>query len=152
LHALGVGARLLHFEVLAHALAEATAGLDEIDEGEEISREVVQGLDSLLRRLPELAWEKTPKPPPARVSEPPPRAPLASPSTVLVVGSDTVGEALSADPSTFPCEIEKTNDFARALDLARALAPDLIVIDVDREGALDVVSSISEDGLTGPVP
>ncbi|MGZ3418737.1 MAG: response regulator [Polyangiales bacterium] len=154
LHALGVGARLLHFEVLAHAIGEATARLDEIEEGEEIPHEVVQGLDALLRRLPELAWEKSSRPPPVRQSEPAPpeRASVASPWTVLVVGSDTIGESLSSDPATFPCEIEKTNDFARALDLARAVAPDLVVVDVDREGALEVVAAIADDGLTGPVP
>jgi CheY-like chemotaxis protein len=154
LHALGVGARLLHFEVLAHAIGEATARLDEIEDGEAVPPEVVQGLDALLRRLPELAWEKSSRPPPVRTSEPAPRdlPKTASPWTVLVIGSDTIGEALTADPATLPCEIEKTNDFARALDLARAVAPDLVVIDVDREGALDVVSAIGDDGLPGPVP
>jgi CheY-like chemotaxis protein len=154
LHALGVGARLLHFEVLAHAIGVATTRLDEIEEGEAVPPEVVQGLDALLRRLPELAWEKTSRPPPVRPSEPAPRErpPSASPWTVLVIGSDTIGEALTADPATFPCEIEKTNDLARALDLARAVAPDLVVVDVDRPGALDVVAANGEDGLTGPVP
>jgi CheY-like chemotaxis protein len=114
----------------------------------------VQGLDALLRRLPELAWEKSSRPPPVRPSDPAPRerAPAVSPWTVLVIGSDTIGESLTADPSTFPCEIEKTNDFSRALDLARAVAPDLVVVDVDKDGALDVIAAIADDGLTGPVP
>jgi len=157
LHALGVGARLLHFTVLAQAIATATRRLDEAAGAGRLSRGLVLELQSLVDRLPELAWQKGNTVPPPPVSEVPPEpvipiASIAAPWTVLVVGAEPLALALEDDPQTLPCEIERTADVGTALDLARAVAPDLLVIDVDLAGALDLVAAFSEDVLTGPVP
>lgn len=158
LHALGVGARLLHFTVLAQAIGTATRRLDEAAQAGKLSRGLVAELQTLIERLPELAWQKgntLPPPPVAEAAAPAPVIPIATiaaPWTVLVVGAEPLALALEDDPQTFPCEIERTSDLASALDLARAVAPDLLLIDVDAPGALDFVGSFADDVLTGPVP
>lgn len=157
LHALGVGARLLHFTVLAQAIATATRRLDEAAGSGKLSRGLVLELQALIDRLPELAFQKgntVPPPPVADVLPDPviPIASIAAPWTVLVVGQEPLALALEDDPQTLPCEIERTADVATAIDLARAVAPDLMVVDVDQPGAFELVESLAEDTLTGPVP
>ncbi len=150
LHALGVGARLLHFGVLAAAIARATR---QIDEAATVPPGMLRELEALVDRLPELAWEKGTALPAAAE---PPRAisltPIAAPWTVLVVGTEALALSLEDDSATFPCEIERTADVATAVDLARAVAPDLVVVDIELEGAFDFVAAVTEDVLTGAVP
>lgn len=82
----------------------------------------------------------------------------AFPHSVLVVGPSSLGDALGHDmaspsgPSGTAFEVERTEDNFTAIDLARALAPDLIVVDVDREGARALVEALLADPLTEPVP
>lgn len=171
LHALGVGARLLQFEALAQAIAAGTERLDEVDGDEAVPKSVLIELETLLAQLPDLAWQRpsrhapasqTPaprasvEPREAAVEEEAPesiRAPQpASPWTVMVIGSDSLAEVLESDPATFPCDVEPTSDLATALDLARAVAPDLLVVDIDRRGAIELVGALAEDPLTAPVP
>lgn len=151
LHALGVGARLLHFGVLAQAIAQATR---RIDESSTVPAGLLRDLEVMVERIPDLAWEKgnsVPPPPvaPARAMS---IAAVAAPWTVLVVGAEALALALEDDSATFPCELERTVDVASALDLARAVAPDLVVVDVELEGALDLVATLTDDVLTGAVP
>lgn len=151
LHALGVGARLLHFGVLAAAIAAATRRLDETTT---VSPALLRELATLVERLPDLAWEKANSIPPPIEAVPRamPMASVAAPWTVLVVAHDAVALSLDDDSSTFPCEIERTVDVANALDLARAVAPDLVVVDVELAGAMDLVAQLTDDVLTGAVP
>jgi CheY-like chemotaxis protein len=158
LHALGVGARLLHFEALAHAITVATERIDAAARVGKLPNDLLDDLEDLLGRLPELAWQtadETPKPPPAEAA--PPKAPTAAftgaaPWSVLVVGSEAIAQALEVDASTFPCEIERTLDVSIAPDLARAVAPDLVVIDVDLAGGVELAAALSDDPLTERAP
>jgi CheY-like chemotaxis protein len=157
LHALGVGARLLHFEVLAQAISNATRRLDEASSAGRVSRGLVAELQMLADRLPELAFQRgaTLAPAPtteARSEAVVPVASVAAPWTVLLIGPEALALALEDDPQTFPCEIERTSDLATALDLARAVAPDLLVVDVEQPGGLELVAAFADDALTGPVP
>jgi len=155
LHALGVGARLLHFTVLAHAIATATRRIDEAATGGRLPDALLRDLDALVERIPDLAWEKgnslapPPEPPPSRAIA---IAPIAAPWTVLVIGAEGLAVALEDDPATFPCELERTTDVANGLDLTRAVAPDLLVIDIELPGAFELLTSIADDVLTGAVP
>src|SRR5205823_1224575 len=75
------------------------------------------------------------------------------PQTVLVVGPPQLAEALEAaatGPAAF--EIERTFDNTAAIDLARALAPDIILVDADRPGARELVEAFGADALTEQVP
>ncbi|MEO7093892.1 MAG: response regulator, partial [Polyangiales bacterium] len=155
LHALGVGARLLHFEVLARAIAESTERIDEEATRGEVSDGLLDALSALFAKMPELAWAKTTAatPPPSHEVEPMPSvAPPTMPWTVVAVGEEAMANALAADPAVFSCEVEGTDDVAAALDLARTVAPELIVIDSDLEGIEALVEALVEDPLTMPVP
>lgn len=85
-----------------------------------------------------------------RVEEATPAVPL----TVLVVGPSPFADALApviADGGA-DIEVEHTSDTTTALDLARAVAPDVIVLDADRPGARELTIALSADPLTELVP
>ncbi len=158
IHALGSGARLLRFDAMARALQEALAALDRSsDPGGAVVREqelafVAQVLDD----LPALAWGETP----ARDSSRSTHEAAGStflPVAILVVGGETLADALTggtgptgAGARSFECE--RTEEVKTALELARAYAPDLVVVDVDVDGAPDLVEALLDDPLTEPVP
>lgn len=78
----------------------------------------------------------------------------AVPLTVLVVGPPQVADAL-AQPLVdggADIEVERTSDNTTALDLARALAPDVIILDADRPGTRELTLALSADSLTELVP
>jgi DNA-binding response OmpR family regulator len=154
LHALGVGARLLHFDVLARAIADSTERIDEEANRGEVSDRLLDDLSALFTKMPDLAWAKTAAtPPPAQEVEPmPSTAPPTMPWTVVCVGEEALANALAADPSIFSCEVEGTDDVGAALDLARTVAPELIVLDSDLDGISELVEALVEDPLTMPVP
>jgi CheY-like chemotaxis protein len=179
-HALAAAARLLRFNKLAEELMSSEALVDRVATRGELTGEDTQSLRSVLDRLPELAWGEASLAEPDPFHDPPPRsqeprstgAPRTLPSvdripaklkksgqpavpqTILVVGHDAIGDALAPDSNahnpTF--EIEQTEDDARVPDLARALAPDVIIIDADRPGARDLVAALIADPLTEEVP
>jgi DNA-binding response OmpR family regulator len=161
IHALGSGARLLRFDAMARSLQEALAALDRSNDpvaaGNPGMREqelafVAQVLDD----LPALAWGETP----ARDSSKSTYDTAASPNlpvAILVVGGETLADALTGGTGptgmgarSFECE--RTEEVATALELARAYAPDLVVVDVDVNGARELVEALLDDPLTEPVP
>lgn len=160
LHAIGTGARLFHFDALAQAVTAATRALDEVAVRADLPpvallSRLVSDLTRLVDGLPQLAWHRGPAPAELLPSARPPLPPAPAhvlPWTVLVVGDESLALALEDDPGTFPCELERTTDLATVVDLARAFAPDLIVVDVDRPGALDALAALVDDSFAGPVP
>jgi DNA-binding response OmpR family regulator len=72
--------------------------------------------------------------------------------TVLVVGSAHLGAALAPGGAASPFEVERAEDGARAIDLARALAPDVIVLDADIVGARELCEALLSDPLTEATP
>src|SRR5438105_11665404 len=65
-----------------------------------------------------------------------------------------LAEALTEDSeaaATF-FECERTDDAQAAIDLARALAPDVMLIDADVDSAAELVEALLDDPLTEPVP
>ena len=78
----------------------------------------------------------------------------AVPLTVLVVGPSQIADAL-AQPlldGGADIEVERTSDNTTALDLARAVAPDVIILDADRPGTRELTLALSGDSLTELVP
>ena len=178
LHALSAGARLLRFAKLAEEVGSVEAVLHAAaDRGIVAPREITE-IRGVLDRVSALAWgeasvgETTPAP--ARVAAPRSvrsRAPLDSvrvpigttppeevtpaiPLTVLVVGPTPLADALTppvADPSV-DIEVERTSDNTTAIDLARAVAPDVIILDADRPGMKELTLALSADPLTELVP
>jgi CheY-like chemotaxis protein len=153
LHALGAAARLLHFDAMAAAIGDAGGVLERVARSGPASGSELGHLGQVLDDLPALAW-----------GEGPPEAPRPEASTAnlpaagisaLVVGGPALADALTegADAggdSIFDCE--RTEHTQAALGLARALAPDVVLVDGDLKGALELVESLLDDPLTEPVP
>jgi DNA-binding response OmpR family regulator len=76
------------------------------------------------------------------------------PIAVLVVGGEDIAEALTEDSTlrarAFECE--RTDDAESALELARAYAPDVVIVDADVKHASELVEALLDDPLTEPVP
>ncbi len=99
---------------------------------------------------------------------PPTTSAASSPQSALVVGPPQLADALglaidapldhrvkdpwSVDAGDPTFEVERTDDNTTAIDLARALAPDLIVVDVDRPAARALVEALVTDPMIEQVP
>lgn len=168
-HALAAAARLLRFTKLAAELAASEALVDRVAQRGKLTDEDAKLLAELLDRLPELAWSEAalvdpesvprsgsnpPRPIIAPEAEPtvPRQTKLDAPQTILFVGPAYLANGLATedDPESF--EIERTDDFAAAADLARALAPDVIVIDADKPDARQLVAALLADPMTEEAP
>jgi DNA-binding response OmpR family regulator len=151
LHALGSGARLLHFDAMARSLQETLAVLDKAVELGEMQGQEIDFAAKVLDQLPALAWDAN-----ARDSGSGPTAVDAGshpPATVLLIGDIELAEAFVEDHALERVyECERTDDVDSALQLARAYAPDIVVVDVDLAGASHLVAALLEDPLTEPVP
>ena len=158
LHALGSGARLLRFEAMARSLQEVLAVLDRGAQSGSLRVEELGFLAQVLDDLPALAWgEPSPREAAAQVTtvtEDAEGAPPLPPISVLVVGSEALADALTEEAvvrsRAFECE--RTDDMPTALQLARAYAPDLVLIDADGERSLELVEALLDDPMTEPVP
>ncbi|WP_437599138.1 response regulator [Sorangium sp. So ce590] len=87
-------------------------------------------------------------------AEAPEAASLAASITVLVVGGAPLAGALDpgsagAGPSF---EVERTDDVDTAIDLARAFAPDVVLLDADLPGARGLAEALAADPLTELCP
>jgi CheY-like chemotaxis protein len=180
IHALGAGARLLRFAKLSERLCEGEAVLLITAERGAAMPNEIAALRTLFEQLPSLAWGEvsarestTPVPTRAGPQSSPPRARAATvldavrmplgpggaeqdpppvPQAALVVGSDRLAEALALDRGGVAFDVERVQDGTAAIDLARALAPDVIVLDADRPGARELCEALVSDPLTEGIP
>ena len=163
LHALGTGARLLRFDSMARSLQEASAVLERAAITGALGDSDVGFLAQVLDDLPALAWGEVPPHESGERGErgeregdsdkPRGGAPQHLPYAVLVVGGEALAEALSEDAGggrSFECE--RTEDAQAAIDLARAYAPDVVVVDAELDSAPELVEALLDDPLTEPVP
>jgi CheY-like chemotaxis protein len=157
-HALSAGARLLRFSGMAAALGETERMLERAAAVGGLDRTEVKAISDLLESLPTLAWNE-PTHEQRATERPPPSAPIgeqaAIPPTVLVVGPTGLADAITqaiehAVENDIECE--RTDTPATGLELARALAPDVAVVDADIAGARELVEKLGRDPLTEPMP
>lgn len=143
------GAKSFRLDELDRAVGEGLHLLEKAP-GEAVSRATVANLNELLFDLPSLAWGETQRRPKGSgfVAEK-----LAS-HTALVVGPKVVADALSNDVDSartyFACH--QTEDAQAAMDLARVVAPDIILLDADLPDVPELVEALMDDPLTEPVP
>jgi DNA-binding response OmpR family regulator len=159
LHALGTGARLLRFDSMARSLQEASAVLERAATAGTLAEGDLGFLAQVLDDLPALAWGEVP-PRDARddnkdgdKAREGDVAQQHLPFAVLIVGGEALAEALSEDAGSgrsFECE--RTEDAQAAIDLARAYAPDVVVVDAELDSAPELVEALLDDPLTEPVP
>lgn len=143
------GAKTFRLEELTGAVAEGLRLLERAP-GEAVSRATIASMNELLFDLPSLAWGETQRRPKGGtfVAEK-----LAS-HTALVVGPKVVADALSNDVdfarTYFTCHT--CEDVQAAMDMARVVAPDLILLDADLDDVPELVEALMDDPLTEPVP
>jgi DNA-binding response OmpR family regulator len=154
LHALGSGARLLRFDSMAQSLQEALAALDHGAQAGGLREQELVFVGRVLDDLPALAWGETPVREAARPADDAGETASHMPISILIVGGDWLADALTDDGAmrarSFECE--RTEDIETALELARAYAPDLVVVDADLLRAPELVEALLDDPLTEPVP
>src|SRR5690242_5652328 len=147
-HALSAGARLLRFGSMATALSEVERTLERAAAVGEIERDELRAISETLDGLHALAWNE-----PTNEQRPTERPPAATPigetatvpPTVLVVGSSGIADAVTLPidhAAENDIECERTETAATALDLARALAPDVAVIDADLTGVKELIEKL----------
>lgn len=162
LHALGAGAKLLRFSRLAEAIKEVEDLLTQAALRGEVSATDVDAVESLLSRATELAWAQTggsnkiaARPVADDLRQVVAAAAARTLVSALILGPRYLGEALGGEAEVLEgnvFDVEQTMDMEGAVDLARVVAPDLIVLDVDLPGATDVIEGLSEDALTEAIP
>jgi CheY-like chemotaxis protein len=166
IHALAAAAALLKFARLAEELVAGEEVVRRAIQCGTLSQDDVIALKDMIAWAPALAWGH------ASMGEPGPDAgarllpndaqpgkPARVAQTALVVGPSAIADALATDITAGKAdedegcfEIERTEDAVSAIDLARALAPDVIVIDSDLPGARRLVEMLASDPLTEAVP
>lgn len=78
--------------------------------------------------------------------------PAVAPITALVVGPPQIAAALTHDDVGGALEVERTDQATAAIDRARALAPDVVIVDVDSAGARELVEALAADPVTETLP
>jgi DNA-binding response OmpR family regulator len=157
-HALSAGARLLRFGGMATALAEAERTLDRAASVGGLSRSELRDIAQIFEHLPSFANNEPAFE--ARVSERPPASgPIGEtavvPPTILVIGPSGLADAITHTidhPDETDMECERCDTTTAGLELARALAPDVAVVDADLPGAKDLVEKLTKDALAEPMP
>jgi CheY-like chemotaxis protein len=153
LHALGASARLLHFGAVAATIGEAEEALAGAVRSEPLGASELGTVVRALDDLPALAFGDS-APLPRKDEDATNRLPAPGISA-LVVGPAALSDALterSGEPGELSFVCERTDDAETALGLARDLAPDVVLVDTDVEGAPEVVEALFDDPLTEPVP
>jgi DNA-binding response OmpR family regulator len=157
LHALGAGARLLRFEAMASSLGQALAVIDRGAQAGTLAEQDVVFVAQVIDDLPALAWGEAPPREAPRESIPGDEgeeAQGALPMSALVVGGEELADVLTEDAAlrarAFECE--RTVDVQIALELARAYAPDVMLVDADVPRAPELIEALLDDPLTEPVP
>lgn len=151
LHALSSSAKLMKFDAMERAIAEAVGLLDRTGIDEPLEGLDMDLVEQTLEDLPALAWgdESTRS---SRIEKASPKAQASY--SALVVGSALIAEAL-LDPAddgrpTFACEC--TPDTQAAFDLAKTTEPDLVVLDADLAYSAELVEALLDDPLTEATP
>jgi CheY-like chemotaxis protein len=174
IHALGAGAKLLRFRKLSIELRTVEDRLDAAAKRAELLPEDLTSLRGIVANMADLAWGQGEEPRStvsldahagkieandlrahreATLTDSGPTAPL----TALVVGSDALAKTLQLADLDEPegeatYEVERTYDAPNAIDLARALAPDVIVVDAELPAARELIEALTQDPLTEHVP
>lgn len=162
-HALGAAAKLLRFARLAEEVRAVEDRLDVAAERGRLGDADFGAVLDLLGRMTALAWggeEATAVKPFANEAKrlDAGREPARPPVSALVVGAAPTADALALPTGrTSECDglsfdVERAADVRVAVDLARALAPDVVVVDGDLPQAADVVADLQNDTLTEATP
>jgi len=151
---------MMRFDAMAQALAEAEAALESLDPSNAGTLRNVSMVARALDDLPALAWSDARRPEGRAAQAPAPDGPSsadelhvgATPMTILVVGPEAIADTLLDTEDQRAIECERTEDAQHAIGLARAIAPDVVVLDAQVPQAAELVEAFADDPLTEPVP
>ncbi len=144
IHALGAAAGVLGFDEVQAALGSAEQALRR--GGAEVTTGDIAEVSRALELVPSLVWgaklgnESAVEP--ARL-EPDHAWPLC----VLVIGAASLGDGLTTREDGIAIEHEHADEPARAVEIARTIAPDVVVVDADRHSSAEVVDELLERSL-----
>ncbi|XXT18706.1 response regulator [Sorangium sp. So ce429] len=147
----GAGARQEAAEAAAGAKAQGTTWIASVSNGRALAPEPLSLDDEEDAGASPSAPRRAE---PAAPAAAPGAAALEAPITVLVVGAAPLAEALEpAGADVGPSfEVERTDEVETAIDLARAFAPDVVLLDADLPGARGLAEALAGDPLTELVP
>ncbi len=145
-HAVGSAARVLGFASVAEALTEAERSVrtataagrpvpfDELARAFDVLPSLVLGAAVAVRSSEDRA------------------ATPAWPTSVLLLGSQALADAIAEPERVPPVECERLSDASRLVELVHIVGPDVIVVDGDHEGARDALAKLFADELMEPTP
>jgi DNA-binding response OmpR family regulator len=148
LHAVASAARVLGFASVAEVLAEAERSVRKAVGSNKPApfAEVARALDLLPSLV--LGASVSTRGTGARGHSLPEGWPLSA----LVLGPQALADALIAGEGTARVECERADEATRALELARIMGPDIVVVDGDEPSARKFVLDWHADALIEPVP
>lgn len=164
IHALGAAAKLLRFPKLADELKVLEDALGRAAERGTVDPEDLTRAHELITDMTALAWGQPASVAPIRVigadgatlERGPAEEAAQAPISILCVGNEKLAASLTDDPTRRTegrsFEVESTTDGAVALDVAKVLAPDLVIVDADLLNAKALVSTLVADPLTESIP
>jgi len=163
LHALGAGARMLHFEAMTRSILDTESFVEHAAEEGALHPADVERVGRALDDLPALAWgEERPAEAPPQDAAPPSapsdpagaKALIPASISVLVVGPEALADALvpdgGGDDGKFECE--RVDDLKKARPVTLAFAPDVVVLDGDLKGSADFAQQLLDDPMTDAAP
>ncbi|MGK3969720.1 response regulator [Sorangium sp. So ce118] len=147
----GAGARQEAAEAAAGAKAQGTTWIASVSNGRALAPEPLSLDDEEDAGASPSAPRRAE---PAAPAAGPGAAALEAPITVLVVGAAPLAAALQPGGADVgpSFEVERTDEVETAIDLARAFAPDVVLLDADLPGARGLAEALAGDPLTELVP
>lgn len=147
LHALGAASRVLGFDAAAEALGNAENSLyRSAATGEVLVRDLAEVLRAI-DQVPSLVWGGTPDATPASGVE---SSTEGHPVHVVAFVDSSLERAMEANDPEANFEYDAASDAVRAIDLVRATGPDVVIVDIDKDGASDLVDLLLTDDLVEP--
>ncbi len=147
LHALGAASRVLGFDAAAEALGSAENSLyRSAATGEVLVRDLAE-VTRAIDQVPSLVWGGTPDATPASGVE---SSAEGHPVHVVAFVDSSLERAMEANDPEANFEYDAASDAVRAIDLVRATGPDVVIVDIDKDGASDLVDLLLTDDLVEP--
>ncbi|MFO0675041.1 MAG: response regulator [Polyangiaceae bacterium] len=149
LHALATAARLLRFDAMAKSLADVETRLED---GSAIDGAVFEEIGVALDDVPSLAWRENPARISARLQKGKEGGTALATMVLLVGGGDLHFSLVAGDDDDRRFDVERTDDPQAAIDVAKELAPDLMILDASAFAAAELVEAMSDDSMTDAIP
>jgi len=144
IHALGSAARVLGFEGVADALADAERAMARSASGGPVASTDLAEVSRALDLLPSIAWGAKPPRSGVELSEDEDPSATGWPLCILVFGPPALETSLSGADEEM-VEVELAADAEAFRELAERVGPDVAVVDGDLRGAKELIENLAHD-------